>query len=136
MPERRWLSKTHKKFFLLNVGMKTNKSKGWIIYPTLSLAEELFVEPFCDLLEKAKINYTYNKSKMLFSSIYGTIRIFSLQTPKRMVGSELTFCGFDEFDVESIANCDLAFKKAVGRLRGSDEAKLYIVTTPEGFKTT
>ena len=39
-------------------------------------------------------------------------------------------------DVESIANCDLAFKKAVGRLRGCDDAKLYIVTTPEGFKTT
>ena len=124
------------KHYLTNRNPKTDRSRGWIIYPTLGLAEELFVEPFEALLDQAGIKYKYNKSKMTFYSIYGTIRIFSLQTPKRFIGSELTFCGFDEFDVESVQNCSLAFKKAIGRMRGNDHTCLYIVTTPEGFKET
>jgi len=121
---------------LTKLNPKTEKSKGWIVYPTLQLAHELFVEPFSELLENAKINFKFNKSASYFETVFGSIRIFSLQTPKRFVGSELTFCGFDEFDVESISNCTLAFKKATGRLRGCDNPTLYIVTTPEGFKAT
>ena len=29
----------------------TGLSNGWVVYPTLSLAEELFVEPFMGLLD-------------------------------------------------------------------------------------
>ena len=120
----------------INLKNHTGKSNGWIVYPTRSLAEELFVIPFQELLEKCNIQYDYNKSKMLFASKYGYIRLWHLQKPQRMVGSELTFCGFDEFDVESVKNCKMAYEKAIGRMRGAEKTVLYFVTTPEGFKTT
>ena len=53
-----------------------------------------------------------------------------------MVGTELTYIGFDEFDIGSYKNCEMAYRKAIGRLRGCENAKLYIVTTPEGFHYT
>jgi hypothetical protein len=59
-----------------------------------------------------------------------------LQKPQRIIGAELTYIGFDEFDVESFKNCDIAFKKALGRMRGTDDPEIYIVTSPEGFKYT
>ena len=39
---------------LLNMFKRTNSSgvsNGWIIYPTYDLAEELFVQPFMELLD-------------------------------------------------------------------------------------
>ena len=48
------------------------------------------------------------------------IPIANVNITKRIIGAELTFIGFDEFDVESWKNCDMAFKKAIGRMRGSD----------------
>jgi hypothetical protein len=115
---------------------KTHRSKGWIIYPTLQLGNELFIEPFLELLDMCKIRYSFSGQKNLIVTPYGDIRLFSLQTPKRFVGSELTFVGFDEFDVESEKNCELAFRKAIGRMRGCQNPALYIVTTPEGYKHT
>ena len=122
---------------LYNLLTKRNdegKSNGWVIYPTLSLAEELFVEPFIALLEETNIKYKYNQSKHLFKTPLGNIKIYQLQKPQRIIGAELTFIGFDEFDVESWKNCDLAFKKAIGRMRGTENPEIYIVSTPEGFK--
>lgn len=118
--------------------LKTNsgKSNGWILYPTYDLAEEIFVDPFIDILEDAGISFDYNISKHKFTSQFGTIKIYQLQKPQRIVGSNLTFVGIDEFDVESEKNCSLAYTKAIARLRGCDNPVLYIVTTPEGFKET
>jgi hypothetical protein len=116
--------------------IENNLSNGWIVYPTYDLAEEIFVEPFTDLLDASRISYNYNKSKHRFDTECGTIKIFQLQKPQRIVGTNLTFIGFDEFDVESVKNCETAYRKALGRMRGSKETRLYIVTTPEGFKTT
>ncbi|RKZ98974.1 MAG: hypothetical protein DRQ46_00425 [Gammaproteobacteria bacterium] len=116
--------------FLVN---KEGQSNGWIVYPTFSMAEELFVEPFLMLLDRYEIDYKYNSTKHLISSEYGKLRLYQLQTPHRMVGAELTFLGFDEFDIGSYKNCDIAYKKGVGRLRGSNKTKMYFVTTPEGY---
>ena len=116
-----------------NVGGKSN---GWIIYPTLMLADELFVEPFKELLESINLKYKYNQSTHKFITPIGSVKIYQLQRPQRIIGSELTFIGFDEFDVESWKNCDMAFKKAIGRMRGIDNPEIYIVTSPEGFKYT
>ena len=115
---------------------KNNKSNGWIIYPTFDLANELFVQPFAELLEEKGITYNYNISNHRFTSAYGDIKIFQLQTPQRIIGAELTYIGFDEFDVESWKNCDIAFKKAVGRMRGAENTEIYIVTSPEGYGYT
>ena len=111
-------------------------SNGWILYPTYDLAEEIFIQPFIEILEDAGIKYDYNISKHLFVTQHGRIKIYQLQKPQRIVGSNLTFVGIDEFDVESEKNCDMAYTKAIARLRGCDNPVFYIVTTPEGFKVT
>ena len=111
-------------------------SSGWVIYPTYELAEELFVEPMKDIFERNGISYSYNISKHKFITTYGSIKIYQLQKPQRIIGAELTYIGFDEFDVESWKNCDIAYKKAIGRMRGSEDCEIYIVTSPEGFHYT
>ena len=126
------------KTFINHIKKRNNNdiSNGWCIYPTLELAEELFVEPMRDIFERNGINYTYNIQKHKFTTPYGIIKIYQLQKPQRIIGAELTYIGFDEFDVESWKNCDIAYKKAIGRMRGSDNCEVYIVTSPEGFKYT
>ena len=124
---------------LINLITKKNKkgvSNGWVIYPTFDLADELFVEPFKEILENKGISYNYSISRRRFTTAYGNIKIYQLQKAARIVGAELTFIGFDEFDIESYKNCDIAYKKAVGRMRGADDGVIYIVTTPEGFGYT
>ena len=111
----------------------TGKSAGLIIYPTYDLADELFVTPFMEMLDKIGLPYKYNQSKHRFNTAAGDIKIYQLQKPQRIIGAEYTFIGFDEFDVESWKNCDIAFKKAIGRMRGSEDTEIYIVTSPEGF---
>ena len=124
-----------RRIFVSHIVKKNNKgvSNGWVIYPTYDLAEELFVNPFKELLEAKGIHYDYNISKHRFITPYGTIKIYQLQKPQRIIGAELTYIGFDEFDVESYKNCDIAFKKAIGRMRGSEDCQMYIVSTPEGY---
>ena len=43
----------HKTFYnMFKRVNKTGKSSGLILYPTYDLATELFVEPFCEMLEQ------------------------------------------------------------------------------------
>ena len=130
--------KTHvflHKTFINHISKRGKKdlSNGWIVYPTYDLADELFVEPFKELLASKGIQYSYNMSRHKFVTPYGQIKIYQLQKPQRIIGAELTFIGFDEFDIESYKNCDIAFKKAIGRMRGSENCEIYIVSTPEGY---
>ena len=130
--------KTHvfiRKVFICHITKKNSKgfSNGWIIYPTYDLADELFIQPFKDMLEDKGIHYEYNIAKHKFVTPYGTVKIYQLQKPQRIIGAELNYIGFDEFDIESYKNCDIAFKKAIGRMRGSNDCELFIVSTPEGY---
>lgn len=111
-------------------------SAGWVIYPTLELARDLFIDDFKALLEKKQIKYTYTDKDMVFKTVYGKIKIYTLEKPERMVGSNLTWVGIDEFDTTREKNSLAAYKKCLARLRGNEKACLFIVTTPEGFKTT
>tara|TARA_R110002012_G_scaffold18657_3_gene68220 strand:- start:732 stop:2000 length:1269 start_codon:yes stop_codon:yes gene_type:complete len=124
-----------RRVFIAHITKKNKQgvSNGWVVYPTYDLADELFVEPFKDLLQDKGIPFDYNISKHRFRTPYGTIKIYQLQKPQRIIGAELTYIGFDEFDVESYKNCDIAFKKAIGRMRGTDNSQIFIVSTPEGF---
>jgi len=126
------------KVFLCHISKfnKQGQSNGWVIYPTNELAEELFVEPMKEILERNGIQYKYNIQKHKFTTPYGTIKVYQLQKPQRIVGAELTYIAFDEFDVESWKNCDIAFKKAIGRMRGSENCEIFIVTSPEGYHYT
>ena len=110
------------------------KSNGLILYPTYSLAEEVFVEPFCRLLESNNIVYEYNIAQHKFRTMYGNIKIYVTNQANKIVGSNYTWCYIDEIDVESKKNAELAVNKALGRLRGCENAELFMTTTPEGFK--
>ena len=112
---------------------KTGKSHGLIVYPTMGLADELFIGPFSELLDSQGIPWKFTRSPMShFMTPYGRINVFQLQTPERIVGSAYTYAGFDEFDVGRWRNCDVAFKKTVGRMRGCKDPEIFFVTTPEG----
>jgi hypothetical protein len=122
-----------------NLIMKKNAdgiSNGWVIYPTYDLAEELFVQPMKELLENNGIHYEYNVQKHRFTTVYGNMKIYQMQKSQNIVGSSLSWIGFDEFDVGSYKQTDLAYKKAIGRMRGSDDCEIFIVTSPEGFGKT
>ena len=56
--------------------------------------------------------------------------------PQSIVGVSLSYCGFDEFDINSEKYCEVAFNKAVGRMRDCENPEIYICTTPEGMKYT
>ena len=111
----------------------TGKSNGLILYPTYSLAEEVFVQPFIELLEKCNIPYDYNIASHKFRTIYGNIKIYVTNQANKIVGSNYTWAGVDELDIESFKNADIAVSKALGRLRGCEDAELFITTTPEGY---
>jgi hypothetical protein len=121
---------------IYNVRDVDDKSNGWVLYPTLDLAAELFVEDFKILLEDFDIEYNYNSSVGRFSTAYGWIKIYTLEQPNRMVGANLTYVGIDEFDTVKPSKALECFRKAIGRLRGCENPKLFIVTTPEGFRAT
>ena len=122
---------------LINLQNPTlGKSNGLILYPTYSLAEEVFVEPFCRILEKASIPYDYNIAQHKFRTLFGNIKIYVTNQAHKIVGSNYTFCYIDEIDVESKKNAEIAVNKALGRLRGCEDAELFMTTTPEGFKFT
>ena len=110
------------------------KSNGLVLYPTYSLAEEVFVEPFGELLEKSCIPYEYNIAQHKFKTLFGNIKIYVTNQAHKIVGSNYTFCYIDEIDVESKKNAEIAVNKALGRLRGCEDAELFMTTTPEGFK--
>ena len=110
------------------------KSNGLVLYPTFSLAEEVFVEPFCRVLEKNNVHYNYNIAQHKFKTMYGDIKIYVTNQAHKIVGSNYTWCYIDEIDVESKRNAEITVNKALGRLRGCDNAELFMTTTPEGFK--
>ena len=60
------------KVFLCHISKfnKQGMSNCWVIYPTNELAEELFVEPMRDILERNGIKYTYNIQKHKFTTPY------------------------------------------------------------------
>ena len=127
-----------RKTFINHITRKNKEgvSNGWIIYPTYSLAQDVFIPPFLKLLEDKGIKYDYNVSKNTIKTIYGNIRIFQMIKPDKIVGVSLSYCGFDEFDVSSYRYCETAFNKALGRMRDCDNPEIYITTTPEGYKYT
>ena len=115
---------------------KKGRDNGWAIYPKMSLGKELFIPHFIEKLEDCGIKYNFNKTESIITTVYGSIKLYSMEKPQRIVGSELTYCFFDEFDTGLEKNVMEAYLKAVGRMRGSEKAQVYIVTTPEGFKST
>jgi hypothetical protein len=125
---------------LVNAFTKFNskrRTKGLIVYPNLGLATELFVAPMRELLDQLQLSYRYNASNMIFF-IEGMaqIKIYTLERAESIVGAEYTYAGIDEFDTVKTAKAKMAYEKIIGRLRGSSDAQIVIVTTPEGYRFT
>ena len=131
--------KTHiflRKCFMNHI-LRKNKdgvSNGWVIYPTYSLAEEVFIPKFLEMLESKGIVYDYNVSKHTIKTIYGNVKIFQMVKPDKIVGVSLSWVGFDEFDISSYRYCELAFNKAIGRMRDCENPEIFITSSPEGYK--
>lgn len=121
---------------LFNKRDDNNKSNGWILYPSLDLANELFVEEYKILLYNLNIDFEFNIQKGRFITDYGSIKIYTLDQPNKMVGANLTYVGIDEFDTVKMSKALECYRKAIGRLRGNKHPQLFLVTTPEGFKAT
>mgnify|MGYP003323018290 CR=1 FL=1 len=115
---------------------RTGKSNGLILYPTYSLADEVFVEPFRNMLDKNGVWYEYNIASHKFKTIFGDLKIYVTNQSHKIVGSSYTYCGVDEIDIEAFNHAERSINKALGRLRGCEDAELYITTTPEGFGYT
>lgn len=115
---------------------RDGKSNGWVIYPSLKMAQELFVEQFKELLRNVGIKFSFNQQFNRFVSAYGTLHIHTQENIDAMIGSNLTFAGFDEFDTATKERALRSFKAVVGRMRGAEKTQIYVVTTPEGFKAT
>ena len=96
----------------------------------------MFVPPFLDILRDKGIDYDYNISKHTIKTAYGNIKIFQMVKPDKIIGVSLSYCGFDEFDISSYKYCEVAFNKALGRMRDTEDPEIYICTTPEGMKYT
>ncbi len=109
------------------------KSNGWILYPTLQLAESLFIDNFFYLLEHFNIKYKINKKNLLITTDYGNLQLGTMEKPQRLVGQALTYCGIDEFDTTKHSKAIEVFEKVVGRMRGADRTQIFITSTPEGF---
>ena len=112
---------------------RTGKSNGLILYPTYSLADEVFVQPFREMLERNDVWYEYNIASHKFRTVFGDIKIYVTNQSHKIVGSSYTYCGVDEIDIEAFAHAERSINKALGRLRGCEDAELYITTTPEGY---
>lgn len=129
-----FLRKVYKQHITRDANKTNSKGRthGLIVYPTFGLAEELFIGPFMELLESRGIRYKYDQKHHRFTTRYGSINIYQLTTPQRIVGSSYTFAGFDEFDIGSWKNCHMAFTKTTGRMRGCSHPEIFFVTSPEG----
>lgn len=124
------------KHHIANRRVADGLSAGWVLYPTLDLAHDLFVDDMKNYLDRKNIDFEYSVKHYTFRSAYGKFRIYTLEKPERMIGSNLTFCGIDEFDTGNENKALAAFKKVLGRLRGNEHAVLFVVTSPEGYKAT
>ena len=109
---------------------KSNLGTG---YPSLSKGKALFFYPICDLLSDARISFRHNLSDQTIASAYGTINMFSMHNPERIVGDTYTDAGLDELDTLPRAKGLHVVRKVRERLRGRKDAQLYIVSSPEGF---
>ena len=123
-------------YCLISKKNKDGKSNGLVLYPTYNLADQVFVEQFKEILERNGVAYTYNIAQHRFKTIYGNIQIYQTRYPQRIVGASYTYCGIDELDIENFKTAEITVQKALGRLRGCDDAELFITTTPEGFGYT
>ena len=124
------------KNLITNKRESDGKSAGWVLYPTLDMAREIFVDDFLPLLERTGIKYKFNSQRMTVITQYGFIRVYTLDNPRQLIGSNLTWVMIDEFDTLEFSKAMQVYNRVIGRLRGNSTSRLYIATTPEGHRAT
>ena len=84
---------------LVNLQSPTlGKSNGLILYPTYSLADEVFVEPFSRLLEKCSIPYSYNIAQHKFKTLFGDIKIYVTNQLDFKVKHKQSLNNYDQYN--------------------------------------
>ncbi len=118
----------------LNVGFR-----GVILAPTNTLAADVTVPEFEDMLIDEEISYDLKVSPLPsfylhFEEGTSQILIRSGENYRRIVGLNLAWAIFDEIDTLNKDVADKAWKKVVGRLRAQAPCiQALVTTTPEGF---
>lgn len=101
-----------------------------IYYPT-------FEEVAGDWGMRAEINQGNHEIHVYSGRVYrGTIICRSLEKPETIIGFKIARGLMDELDVMKLPKAELAWRKAIARLRLKFDGKngLDVTTTPEGFK--
>lgn len=101
-----------------------------IYYPT-------FEEVAFDWGQRAEINQSNHEIHVYSGRVYrGTIICRSLEKPETIIGFKIARGLMDELDVMKLPKAELAWRKAIARLRLKFDGLngLDVTTTPEGFK--
>ena len=107
--------------------------------PTYGLIRDIAYPRFMDLLTRAKVPYTLNKSyHEIHVNDIGTIIFRSLDNPDIIIGYEVGHSFIDEFDILTMEKAKLCWQRVNDRNRAvlpkSGLNTVSVGMTPEGFR--
>lgn len=109
---------------------------AWMCCPTNGMLHDITIPNMFKMLESLGLSFKYNGMHNEITLNTGKkIKFRSLQEPRRLVGSEVGFMGFDEIDTMDQEKADLAWQLSAACLRqkGGGNPQACVSTTPEGF---
>jgi len=112
---------------------------GIALSPTFPMATKVLVPTIEDTLREHNIDYTFNKSELLFKIKTGPrtetkLFILSAENYKRAAGINAAFFGIDEGDLMDMDTFIASYQMLSSRLRKGLVYQGVVVSTPEGFK--
>ena len=112
---------------------------AWLCSPTEDQAKRVMMKNVDMILRKLGVKFSKTKVPPNINIHNGpNIRFVTLKNPDVLVGAEIGFIGFDEFDTVDMATAEEAWGKAGACLRQKCDVPGFIhqacvSTTPEGF---
>lgn len=105
--------------------------------PTYGLIEDVARGTFEAIMERQKLDYSFNVKHTTYTTPYGKIILRSMDSPSRIVGYEVGYSLIDEADLLPKKKMREAFNRIIGRNRsvlydGKPNA-VDFVSTPEGY---
>ena len=110
------------------------KKVGYYL-PSYGLIRDIAFDKFPTLLEEMGLKYKLNKTdKEIHLDGCGTIIFRSMDDPETIVGFETAYALIDEADIIQRDKMTKAYQKILGRNRAVPDARVDLVSTPEGFR--
>ncbi len=106
--------------------------RGYVIVPTVSLAAEIHIPGLISLFdeEPGPAFYKYFATEKKFSFVNGSeIYVKSAEAPERIVGADYAWAWLDEPGTMKRE----AWRRLMGRMRGSESPLVILTGTPEGM---